>query len=261
MTAKKEELFDLAAGNARAQAAAAVQTDLTALSARPQNAYEIIMRAVSDPACDPSKLRELLGVKQQWEQDEARKAFARDMATFQARCPIVLKGDDAYGKHYARIDRIHRAIRPLLQECGFWVTWSVCEITAEAVLLEGTLGHRDGHTMQLKQTVPMPDTLKGQNATQRAGSAQTYAKRYGECAALGIVTGNDDDGNAAAPKHPVTMEQYASLRELCEESGADVARFCKAFGAASLEQFPASEFDKGVAGLKEKLAKRFGGAA
>jgi hypothetical protein len=238
------------------------QTDLTALSARPQNAYEIIMRAVADPACDPSKLRELLNVKQQWEQDEARKSFARDMATFQAQCPIVLKGDDAYGKQYARIDRIHRAIRPLLKDCGFWVTWAVCEVTAEAVLLEGTLGHRDGHTMSLKQTVPMPDTLKGQNATQRAGSAQTYAKRYGECAALGIVTGNDDDGNAGVgAKQAVTQEQYAILRELCEESGADVARFCKAFKAASLEAFPAIEFDKGVAGLKEKLAQKQKGAA
>lgn len=166
--------------------------------ARPQSETErmfsMIERMATDPSVDPAKLREILSVKQTWEADEARKAFARDMAIFQSRCPIITKGDKAYDKMYARIDRIHRETRDLRKECGFWFTWSVCEIKDGVAIMEGLLGHSGGHTVPLKQVIPLPEATKGMNATQRAGSSMTYAKRYGECLALDIVTGEDNDG-------------------------------------------------------------------
>ena len=162
-----------------------------------QRMFAMIERMATDPQVDPAKLREILSVKQTWEADEARKMFARDMALFQSRCPIIAKADDAYGKKYARIDRIHRETRGLRKECGFWFTWQVCEIRDGMAFMEGLLGHNGGHTVPIKQVIPLPEELKGQNAAQRAGSAMTYAKRYGECLALDIVTGEDDDGNAA----------------------------------------------------------------
>jgi len=162
----------------------------------------IIARAASDPQVDPAKMQALLNVKQSWEADEARKAFARDMAEFQSRCPIIAKGDEAYGKRYARIDRIHRETRELRKQCGFWFAWKKCEVRDGLVFMEGLLGHRSGHTEDIKQTIPLPDELKGQNETQRAGSAMTYAKRYGECLALDIVTGEDDDGNRGKQETP-----------------------------------------------------------
>lgn len=165
------------------------------VTAESERMLSMIERMATDPQCDPAKLREILAVKQLWEKDEARKAFAHDMARFQSQCPIITKGDKAYDKAYARIDRIHRETRSLRRECGFWFTWSVCEIKDNVAYMEGLLGHSGGHTVQLKQVIPLPDVLKGQNATQRAGSAMTYAKRYGECLALDIVTGEDDDGN------------------------------------------------------------------
>ena len=41
-----------------------------------------------------------------------------------------------------------------------------------------------------------------QNSSQRAGSAMTYAKRYGECLALDIVTGEDFDGSVPRQRPP-----------------------------------------------------------
>jgi len=184
----------------------------------------LIQRAAMDPAVDPAKLRELLAVQQEWRAGEAKAAFARDMARFQAAVRIVEKGDTANGRAYARIDRIHREIRPHLRECGFWVSWERCDIEADMVILEGTLGHRDGHTVAIRQHIPMPDKISGTNAAQRAGSAQTYAKRYGECLVLGVMTGVDDDGGGGAALPSVTREQEATIRELCEERGRDVAK-------------------------------------
>lgn len=175
-----------------------------ALAIRPQSETErmfsLIEQMATNPAVDPAKLREILAVKQSWEADEARKAFAQDMAVFQSKCPIISKADKAYDKMYARIDRIHRETRELRKECGFWFTWSKCEVTDNVAHMEGILGHRGGHTIPLKQVIPLPDATKGMNATQRAGSSMSYAKRYGECLALDIVTGEDDDGNAAKEK-------------------------------------------------------------
>ena len=156
----------------------------------------MIERMATDPNCEPAKLREILAVKQSWEADEARKAFAVDMATFQSKCQIIGKLDTANGRGYARLDRIYRETRPLRTECGLWFIWHSCEVKGEVAYLEGLLGHRSGHTIPCKQVVPMPEEIRGTNATQRSGSAQTYARRYGECAALGIVTGDDNDGNA-----------------------------------------------------------------
>ena len=78
------------------------------------DSYALIMRAVSDKSCDPAKLRELLAVRREWNADEAAGEFNRAVVQFQQECPIIGKDDTADGKPYAKMDRIWRAIRPLL---------------------------------------------------------------------------------------------------------------------------------------------------
>lgn len=189
--------------------------------------FAMVERMATDPTVEPAKLREILSVKQNWEADEARKAFAMDMASFQSRCPIISKADDAYGKMYARIDRIHRETRELRKECGFWFVWSKCVIKDSIANLEGLLGHRRGHTMPLAQTIPLPDVLKGQNATQRAGAAMTYAKRYGECLALDIVTGEDTDGGPGNPKPIIDASQPVDNSEVVRELAKELWNLLK----------------------------------
>src|SRR5262245_38704281 len=99
-TTKDAELLD--AADEKSLAVAAPRTS------EAERMFSMIESMATDPRVDPAKLREILAVKQSWESDEARKQFARDMAVFQSRCPIIEKGDEAYGKRYARIDRIHR---------------------------------------------------------------------------------------------------------------------------------------------------------
>ena len=177
--------------------------------------FAMIERMATDPQVDPAKLREILSVKQAWEADESRKAFAAAMAQFQSKCPIIEKLDTANGRGYARLDRIHREIRPLLRECGLWFSWTVCEEREGGLMhLEGILGHSSGHQVPCRQLISLPDKISGTNAAQRAGSGQTYAKRYGELAALNVVTGDDDDGNAKPHQKlpPVQDQKIAELK-------------------------------------------------
>lgn len=169
------------------------------------------------------KLRELLAVKKDWEADEARKAYNLAISEFQRRAPIIEKGDDANGKAYAAIDRIWRTIRPTLTELGLAVTWQKCELRVEGGVchLEGRLSHRDGHGEVLVFDIPIPDPITNssgravQNKAQVFGSAVTYAKRYATCAALGVVTGEDDDGNGGV-KVTLDADQQKAVKERIE---------------------------------------------
>ncbi len=164
----------------------------------------------------PETLRELLAVRREWEADEARKAYFLAVSSFQRRCPIVEKGDKAHDKDYARLDRIWRTIRPLLTELGLAVTWQTCEQRPDGICrVEGTLSHQLGHSTRILQDVPLPDLIRGQNKAQQMGSASTYARRYALCSALGIVTGQDDDGGGAGGNY-LTDAEVAEVTRLLD---------------------------------------------
>lgn len=210
----------------------------------------------------PEHLRELLAVRRDWEADEARKAMAASVASFQARCPIIEKGDKAYDKDYARIDRIWREIRPLMSELGLAVTWQVAELREGSIChIEGQLQHKDGASQKLTYDVPVPDLLKGQNKAQQMGSATTYAKRYALCSALGIQTGEDDDGHKAGTEF-VSYAQATELEDLIAAARGvptfEEAKFWAWAEAKSAGEIPAAKFAMAKASLQKKIK---GGAA
>jgi len=191
------------------------QTEIE-ISNSPKSEAISLIREAMHAGKDPAYLRELLAVRREWEADEARKAYSSAKADFQARAPIIEKADTAYDKKYARMDRIWRETRQLRADTGLAVTWNVCELREGGIChVEGNLSHRQGHSEPLRMDVPIPELVKGQNKAQQMGSAYTYAQRYAFCAALGIVTGEDDDGNDAGSVF-VTKEQADEIAELVD---------------------------------------------
>jgi len=207
------------------------------------SAVSIIQSAIASGA-DPVYLRELLAVRREWEGDEARKLYSQAIADFQSRCPIIEKGDKAHNKAYAAMDRIWRTIRPLLDETGLSIVWTVNTLTDYGLHIEGEIRHRAGHSVAISYDLPMPDKVTGQNAAQQMGSASSYAKRYATCAALGIVTGEDDDGLAAGTAY-VTKEQadelVAILDTLRDHDGA-ISAMLDFAECDSIADIPAAKF-------------------
>lgn len=231
-------------------------TELVHIESPQTSAVALIREAMASKA-DPVYLRELLAVRRDWEADEARKAYNFAIAEFQRRAPIIEKGDKAYDKEYARLDRIWRTIRPLLTELGLSITWQVCELRDGLCRVEGQLRHRDGHGERIVQDIPVPDLLKGQNKAQQMGSASTYARRYALGSALGIVCGDDDDGHAAATMF-MTDAQTREIRDLLDAAKGitdfNEAAFWKFAGCSCVEQITANRHADIVASLKRKLA-------
>ena len=199
-----------------------------------------------DKGMSAEQLREFIAARREWEADEARKEYSRAIADFQSRCPIIEKADKAHNKQYAAMDRIWRTIRPLLDETGLSVVWTANTITEYGLRIEGEIRHKAGHAVPISYDLPMPDKVTGQNAAQQMGSATTYAKRYALCSALGIVTGEDDDGLAAGTQY-VTKEQADELVAILDglKDREEVLTAMLAYaGCDSIADIPADKFRK-----------------
>jgi hypothetical protein len=227
---------------------------------------DIIRAAATDPAVDPAKLRELLQVKQMWEADEARKQFAAAMAGFAGECPIVEPMDPGDRSKYAKLDRIHRAIRPIKAKWGLCLTWTETALSDDKTMIhmKGFLAHRAGHSVPVSYDMPFPEAIVSRegksviNISQRMGSGTSYCRRYGECAILNVVCGKDDDGAAAGGKvETITEAQAAQLRELCEAAGRQVDALCQLAGVASLADYPVAVYNSV---LKMDWARKAAGA-
>jgi len=95
---------------------------------------------------------------------------------------------------YATLGSVQDACRDALIENGIWVTQFPVNVgMANTLGLVTKLVHIDSAQWQSSLLVmPLP-----KNDPQGYGSALTYARRYGLCALVGIVT-EDDDGSAAS---------------------------------------------------------------
>lgn len=241
----------------------APESDATLLPPE-SSAVALIREAIANKA-DSAQLRELLAVRREWEADEARKAYNKAIADFQRGAPIIEKGDDANGKHYAALDRIWRTIRPLLTQLGLSVTWQVSEVRDGSTIchLEGMLRHRDGHGEKLTFDLPIPDAITSssgkavQNKAQVIGSANTYAKRYALCAALGIVTGIDDDGNGSGADLTLTEQQEKQITDLLAFARTvedfDEKRFWAWVGCGTVRDIYQKQADEVIASLNKKI--------
>jgi len=97
----------------------------------------------------------------------------------------------SYSYKYADLNDILEVVRPILNKHGL-------SIAQSTVSEEGQIGvvtriyHTSGHVEKFG-----PLLLPAGGDARSAGSAITYARRYGLCAALGISPDDDDDGEAA----------------------------------------------------------------
>lgn len=154
---------------------------------------------------DVTKLERLFDLAERHEANEARKQFAAALSDFQAECPpivesklatVTMKGGGAYSYSYADLDIIMKTIRPLLGKFGLSVRYDA-ETSDDGQRIRSTcyVMHRGGHQETTTFVVPVDEAMKV-NDSQKMGSANSYACRYNVVNALGLTTGEDDDGGS-----------------------------------------------------------------
>ena len=221
------------------------------------NILSVIARAAADPNVDIDKLERLLEMQERVIARNAKAAYYDALAELQPKLPVIAEKGGIKDRNgnvqstYALWEDVNEAIRPILAEHGFSLTFKVSR-ASDQITTTGILAHREGHSEQTELSLPT-DTSGSKNAVQAVGSSTSYGKRYTAFALLNITsTGEDDDGQKGGAPEPVDNVRLNLLNNLADAVGADKIKLCKHLKVASLKDLPASRYDYAFARLKEK---------
>jgi len=156
---------------------------------------------------DPNTLSKLMDLQERWEAGKARKAFVAAMTAFKQEAPSVLRKGDKVdfttvkGRthyNYANLGSIVQEITAILGKNELSASWNTCQ-DGNNVTVTCHVIHVAGHRESVTLTGPI-DESGNKNRIQAVGSTVTYLQRYTLLAALGLATGEDDDGRGGKPE-------------------------------------------------------------
>lgn len=203
-----------------------------------------------------SDLKELYALKQEWDRDEARKAYHLALADFKAEPLAVTKDKLVSIKHkdgngrteywHATLGNVVSTIAPALGRHRLSHSWGV-KREGDRVFVTCKLTHALGHSEELTLDGPL-DTSGSKNNIQSVGSTITYLERYTLLAITGLATEDqDDDGSGAgagsdAPE-TISEAQAAKLQDALEATGRNIEKFKAWLKVEKLGDLPADRFD------------------
>lgn len=132
------------------------------------------------------------------------------MADLQYECPNIAK--DSTNPHfksdYASLEDIWAKLKPLLHKHGLLVTQHPGKVEGGCIQIVTAVVHvASGQFVISLGAMPM-----GKEGPQAAGSAITYARRYFIAPILGLIAGDDDDGEAAEGRK-IAPAKMSNLKE------------------------------------------------
>ncbi|MDQ3748024.1 MAG: ERF family protein [Acidobacteriota bacterium] len=137
-------------------------------------------------------------------------ALAKALSIVQGKLQPAIKDakNPFFKSSYSSLNSVWDSCRALLSENGLSVA-QLNQTAENGVIIETVLMHESGEWISGEMFLPL-----AKHDPQGVGSATSYGRRYGLAAIVGIVTDDDDDGNAASqpkqiPAHKATEQQKA----------------------------------------------------
>lgn len=239
------------------------QDTLPGIPAEAPSMLELVMRAVRDPACDPSKMMQLVEISRQIRADEAAQAYSAAMVAAQKEMDPVRTdcANDQTSSRYASYAALDTAIRPTYSKHGFAISYDTADgAPVDYVRVLANVMHESGHTKVHHFDIPADGKgAKGGNVmtkTHAAGSAFTYGKRYLLGGIFNIVVSDntDDDGNAASASDLITDEQIEEIFDMLKQCRGDTALFCKYMKVDSVPDIRQKDMGKAREALNENIS-------
>lgn len=224
----------------------------------------VIEKAVSSGA-DPDKLERLFALYERDQATQARKAFDAAMARFQAECPPIVKATKGEKAMYSSLEDIMTTVRDPLSRNGLSIIWNTEKIDGELYSLL-TVRHAEGHSETSRYPILVQEMAMGRyklNESQAMGVANSYARRYNLCNALGLApVGEDRDGHVPhAPVELISDRQLSQLLDWVSQAELEAATVAEAYGVAALSDLPLAKFDNALNRLKATAAQVNGNAS
>lgn len=159
-----------------------------------------------------------------------------------------------YKSKFSNLTSVWESMRIPFTSNGLTV-WQDITTCDKTVSVTTKVVHSSGQWVEFGPlTIPL-----GKFDAQGVGSATSYAKRYALCAALGIVSDDDDDGEAASapirnkpeevkPISKISMNQIKEINELLEMCPSEYVEkflgFMQAkYGKRSIDVIPVTDFE------------------
>ncbi len=161
-------------------------------------------------------LEKLFALQKDVKAEQAKSAFVEAHARFQSQCPVIEKTKIVMNKDgrsirykFAPLDSIVEQIKKPLADNGLAYTWTV-ENQSGTMTAHCKVTHSMGHSESSSFTIPI-DMEGYMTAPQKYASAQTFAKRYALCNALGISTGEEDTDASDVKKEAEPKDDKAKI--------------------------------------------------
>lgn len=196
------------------------------------SALSVIQQMVTSGNFDVSVARELLEMQKDFMRHQAVINYNNDFALMSKEIPVIAKSKKAHTTSYAPLEDIVKVVQPILSKYGFSVSFTTNQDGLDAVTVNCSLQHKDGHSTSTSLMLPTKAVNNSMNAMQAIGAAISYGKRYTICGILNIATAQDDDNNGFAvnakiesAKRSVSDKQLTTAIEQINNKERDLTEF------------------------------------
>ncbi len=170
----------------------------------PDNSPAGLLAIAVQRGADPVQLGQLLDLKERFDREEARKAYAKAMKAVQAEAPKIAKEatNTQTKSQYALLETINAGLVPVYTRHGFSLSFSQGESPTEGhIRIVCDVSHEAGHNEVKHVDLPLDMTgiagAVNKTAIHATGSTYSYGRRYLTCMIFNVSTGDDDDGQAS----------------------------------------------------------------
>ena len=257
------------AETAHGETATAGQRGLAVVEARqapaPVTAIDpVIERLIADSSIDLERVKTVLALRREMEEDTARRAFNVAMASCKAEIPQVGKNakNSENNSRYATLDKIGEAIDRIIAKHGFSTSFHPAPCARDGFLkVVCHVAHISGHERVFEAELPTDAAgIKGSiNKTPIHAwkSTMTYGRRVLTEMIFDVKSTNDDDGNAAGAKiiPGLAQEHIDQLRELIAGTKTEEAKVLEGTDCERIEDLSLIQFGEIRLLLEQKLAR------
>lgn len=216
------------------------ETAIAKIDSHEVNPENLIAQAIKQ-GLPVETMEKLLAMRRELKAEWAREEYFKALSRFQKECPVIEKkavvdytskrtgGRTKYA--YARLEDIVSQVRDILERHGFSYSFQPGTDSITCCVY-----HSAGHSE--KTSFPLIiDKDAMMNDNQKAGSANTYAKRYAFCNAFGIMTGDEDtDAITESDYKPLKQAKPVENLDQAVKYAQEIYRTCYSSGKFTSEE-------------------------
>lgn len=199
----------------------------------------------------------LLELKIKYDNEAARKSFARDLARFKELDLQIVKDlvNSQYNSLYSSIGNTVTKVTREMSKFGFTTRWSFKD-EPDLVYASCFLTHKDGHFEFVELSGP-PDKSGAKNKLQERKSTRTYLKIETFEAVTGIASQfcNVDDDAKSVSEPLISAKKAIEVKGLVEEKGIDLKVILEYIKSDSIENILEKDVERLIKKLKKSANK------